>query len=280
VGSRESRPGRHPRPPGQHFLRTNELAEELVTRARIAPHELVLEIGAGTGILTRQLVMRSRHVVVVEVDPSLAGRLRREFRRCERAVVEEADVLDHELPLEPFRAFGNIPFNITTRLLHHLLDGPSSMTRADLIVQWEVARKRTARSPSNLLNLLWGPWWRFVIARRIPAKCFRPSPRVDAAMLSIVRRDPPLIPIDERHRFERILRAAFTRSNGPLRRELRRWLSPLQFKRLARDLGFDAAARAADLDVEQWIGLYRYVDGLWRDSSAGPSHRSNHPRIR
>ena len=267
MGLRESRPGRNPRPPGQHFLRSSELAEELVTRARIDPDEFVLEIGAGAGILTRELVMRSRHVVAVEVDPSLAARLRREFRRCETVVVDEADVLIHELPLEPFRAFGNIPFNITTPLLHRLLDGPSSMTRADLIVQWEVARKRTARSPSNLLNLLWGPWWRFNIARRIPAYCFRPPSRVDAAMLSILRRDPPLIRIDERHRFERMLRRAFTRSNGPLRRELRKWVSPLQFKRLARELRFDAAARATDLNLEQWMGLYHHVDGRWRNDS-------------
>lgn len=279
MGLRESQPGRAPRPRGQHFLRTSKLAEELVTRARIAPHDLVLEIGAGTGVLTRELVRDSRHVVSVEVDPSLAARLRREFRRCENVVLHEADVLGHELPVEPFRAFGNIPFNITTRLLHRLLDG-SSMTRADLIVQWEVARKRTARSPSNLLNLLWGPWWRFAIERRIPAKCFRPSPHVDAAMLSILRRDPPLIPIDERHSFEWILRRAFSRSNGPLRREMTKWLSPLQFKRLARELGFDAAARATDLDVEQWVSLYRYVDGLRSNGATGPSPRSDHSRIR
>ncbi|MDQ4027213.1 MAG: 23S ribosomal RNA methyltransferase Erm [Actinomycetota bacterium] len=264
MGTRESRPGRGPRPPGQHFLRTSELAQELVTRARIAPHELVLEIGAGTGILTRELALRSRRVIAVEVDPSLSARLRRELHRCHNVDVDEADALKYELPVEPFRAFGNIPFNITTQLLHRLLDRPSPMTRADLIVQWEVARKRTARPPGNLLNILWGPWWRFDIARRIPAHCFRPVPRVDAAMLSIVRRDPPLLSSEERCRFERILRRAFSPSNGPLRREMRNWLSPLEFKRLARELGFDARARATDLGVEQWIGLYRYVDACAR----------------
>ena len=88
------------------------------------------------------------------------------------AVVEvvEANVLQMTLPHAPFRAVGNIPFGITTPLFHQLLDDPiSALVRADLVVQREVARKRAAVPPRNMLTLSWSPWWRFAITRPLPA---------------------------------------------------------------------------------------------------------------
>jgi 23S rRNA (adenine-N6)-dimethyltransferase len=269
VDSRRARSTSGPR--GQHFLRRPEFAEQLVAAARIVPHDLVVEIGAGTGIVTRALAARSRHVVAVEVDPRLAARLRNAFCGDERVVVVEADILAYEFPRGQFRAFGNIPFNVTTGLLRRLLNERSSMTRADLIVQWEVASKRTAQRPSNLLNVLWGPWWSFSITRRIPAHWFRPRPRVNGAMLSVARRDPPWIPITERERYEAFLRRGFFRSSRPLRRELKDLITPRQLKRVARELGFSSDARAIDLDAHQWAGLFdRVVDSRSSTLSALP----------
>jgi 23S rRNA (adenine-N6)-dimethyltransferase len=65
---------------------------------------------------------------------------------------------------------------------------------ADLIVQWEVARKRALMPPTTLLSTTWAPWWCFEIGERIPAAAFRPVPSVDAALLRVTRRDPPILP--------------------------------------------------------------------------------------
>jgi len=90
---------------------------------------------------------------------------------------------------------GSVPFGRTTDVLRRLLDEPrSALQRADVIVQWEVARKRAARPPSTLLSTLWAPWWEVRLAHRIPANEFRPIPQVDGAVLVVVRRDPPLLP--------------------------------------------------------------------------------------
>jgi 23S rRNA (adenine-N6)-dimethyltransferase len=62
------------------------------------------------------------------------------------------------------------------------------------VVQWEVARKRAATPPSTALSTAWAPWWTFELGRRIPARAFRPVPRVDAAMLHVARRHPPILP--------------------------------------------------------------------------------------
>jgi 23S rRNA (adenine-N6)-dimethyltransferase len=192
---------------GQNFLRP-ELAEQLVDDAGFRPDELVLEIGAGLGALTCALARRPLDVVAVELDPSWAARLRERLRGCARVRVAEADFLSLRLPARPFRVIGSPPFARTTELLARLLDDPRvPLARADLVVQWEVARKRAAVPPETLRSALWAPWWELRVARRIRASAFRPVPRVDAGMLVVLRREPPLLPAAMAHRYADFVRA-------------------------------------------------------------------------
>ncbi len=86
------------------------------------------------------------------------------------------------MPRRPFRVIGSLPFGTTTAILRHLLeDAGSGLQRADLVVQWEVARKRAAIPPTTMLSTAWAPWWSFEVGRRIPAAAFRPVPSVDGA---------------------------------------------------------------------------------------------------
>jgi 23S rRNA (adenine-N6)-dimethyltransferase len=182
---------------GQNFLRP-EQADQLVDAAAYAAGNLVVEIGAGHGALTYALARRGVQVVALEKDPHWADSLRREVvRRGHGGMVKvvRCDVLDYRMPRRPHRVIGSLPFGATTAILRHLLDDPkSSLVRADLIVQWEVARKRATSPPSTLLSTTWAPWWSFEVVRRIPADAFRPVPSVDAAVLGVTRRDPPLLP--------------------------------------------------------------------------------------
>jgi 23S rRNA (adenine-N6)-dimethyltransferase len=182
---------------GQNFLRP-ERADQLVNAATFVAGDLVVEIGAGRGALTYALARRGVQVVALEEDPQWAASLRREMGRrgLDNGVrVVRCDALDYRMPRRPFRVIGSLPFGATTAILRHLLDEPDScLLRADLIVQWEVARKRAVMPPSTLLSTTWAPWWSFEVVRRIPAAAFRPVPSVDAAMLRVTRRDPPLLP--------------------------------------------------------------------------------------
>ncbi len=182
---------------GQNFLRP-ERADQLVDAAGFDAGDLVVEIGAGRGALTYALARRGVHVVALEKDPHWAGSLRREVRRRHldgRVRVLCCDALDYRKPRRPYRVIGSLPFGATTAILRHLFDDPDScLVRADLIVQWEVARKRAVMPPSTLLSTTWAPWWSFEVVRRIPAAAFRPVPSVDAALLCVTRRDPPLLP--------------------------------------------------------------------------------------
>jgi 23S rRNA (adenine-N6)-dimethyltransferase len=182
---------------GQNFLQP-ERADQLVDAAAFAAGDLVVEIGAGRGSLTYALARRGVRVVALEKDPHWAASLRREVERRgldDDVRVVRCDALEYSMPRRPYLVLGSLPFGATTAILRHLLDDPDScLVRADLIVQWEVARKRAVMPPSTLLSTTWAPWWTFEVVRRIPAAVFRPKPSVDAAVLCVTRRDPPLLP--------------------------------------------------------------------------------------
>jgi 23S rRNA (adenine-N6)-dimethyltransferase len=227
----------------QHFLRSSRLAAELVCSAGLTRDDLVLEIGAGSGRLTAELARVARHVMAVELDARLARELR--ARLAGNVTVVRANALRFPLPDEPFRVVANLPFGQTTAFLRHLLDDPRvPLERADLIVEWGSALKRATVWPSTLLGVTWGAWWTFRIDRRLAAQCFEPAPSVDAGVLVVARRDPPLVPVFDRLAYGEFVRHGF--KGG-----LRAVASPRRVRRVAR------RAAPRDLDVHQWAALFR-----------------------
>lgn len=227
----------------QHFLRSNRLAAELVRSAGLTRDDLVLEIGPGSGRLTAELARVAGHVVAVEADPLWARELR--ARLADNVTVVEANALRFPLPHEPFRVVANLPFGQTTAFLRHLLDDPRvRLEQADVVVEWGYALKRAAVWPSTLLGATWGAWWTFRIDRRLAASCFEPTPSVDAGLLVVARRDPPLVPVADGPEYREFVRRGF--KGG-----LRSVAPPRQVRRIAR------RAAPRDLDVHQWAALFR-----------------------
>jgi 23S rRNA (adenine-N6)-dimethyltransferase len=231
---------------GQHFLRSSKLAAELVRAAEIQCDDLVLDLGAGTGVLTAALARHARRVVAVEIDPQLAAALRTRMPDVE---VLTADALRVPLPVQPFKVVANLPFDGATAILRRLLDPHGSLVFADVIVEWSVACKRAAVWPSTQLSAYWGAWFELSVVRRLPRCVFAPPPAVDGGMLRIVRRAQPLLPAAERRAYGAFLARAYR--EGP--RAVIPWR---QLKQFEAELGFDRHARARDLDARQWAALY------------------------
>jgi 23S rRNA (adenine-N6)-dimethyltransferase len=246
------------RPNGRHLLRSPKLAAELVHEAGIRQDDHVVEIGAGTGRLTRALADRGARVTAIEIDPDDARRLRATFTGDGLVEVVEADALVAKLPSTPFRVFGNLPFSIATPILRRLLDEPRSpLEAADVLIQFESARKRAQVWPSTAVSIRWLPWWELTLARRIPRFAFEPVPSVAAGLLAVRRRPGPLLDERDRAAFAAIVGRAFRHGALPVRRSLRAGLPPMSWKRLARERGLPIDAAAGDLNVFDWVAVYR-----------------------
>jgi 16S rRNA A1518/A1519 N6-dimethyltransferase RsmA/KsgA/DIM1 with predicted DNA glycosylase/AP lyase activity len=255
--------GRRPRlADGQHFLRP-PLAVELVAAAGVGAGDLVVELGAGFGRLTEPLRRAAGRVIAVELDPGLAADLRRRVAGDARVAVVEGDALRVPLPEAAFRVVANVPFGISTALLRRLLDAPRSpLWAADLIVQEGLARKRAAGRPSSLLALGWLPWWELRIDRRLPRGSFQPPPAVDAAVLAARRRARPLLDPSHTAAYRRLLARGFAHAETPLRRSLA--VDVRAWKAFAGERGLPAAATPRDLDVWDWVALFRVAgDRRW-----------------
>jgi 23S rRNA (adenine-N6)-dimethyltransferase len=154
----------------------------------VGPDDLVLDIGAGLGAVTRPLARVGSRVIAVERDARIAQRLRRRMATWPKVAVVTGDALSVPFPGRPFRVVANIPFAITTRLLRRLVH--SRMVAADLVVEIGAGR-RLAGAPDRPELVRWHRRFVFTLGRRIPATSFRPAPAVDAVVLHVRRRSAP-----------------------------------------------------------------------------------------
>jgi 23S rRNA (adenine-N6)-dimethyltransferase len=241
VAGRRARSARRAPPRSQHFLRTAQLAAELVRDAEVAPGDLVLEIGAGRGRLTEELARVAGRVIAIEIDPVLARALQGRWPNVDVVVGDAAAV---ELPGDEFRVVSNLPFHRTTDLMHVLLDDPSgALVRADLIVEWDVAVRRALPWPSSVNGVVWSAFWEASLARRLPRGAFSPRPAVDAGVLVFRRRTVPLVEPDAAAAYRRFVAAGFRKGLGHVARV--RGDSRATQRRIARDL-----------DAHEWASLF------------------------
>lgn len=242
MAGRRAERARPTAPRSQHFLRSRALADELVAGAGLDRDDLVVDLGAGTGRLSAALARVAGRVLAVELDPALAEGLRHRWSNVE---VVEGDAVVVELPREPFSVVANVPFSRTTDLLHRLLDDPgSSLRRADLIVEWDVAHKFGVPWPSSVKGVLWSAWYEASVARRLPRGAFAPAPSVDAGVLVFRRRAEPLVPPALAPAFHRFVASGF-------RHGLRTVVTARELERVGSD-----AKAARDVDAHQWTALF------------------------
>ena len=245
--------------PGQHFLRSKQLAADLVAEARLGLGDLVVEIGGGTGVLTQAIARTGARVIVVESDQALTAQLRSRFGHLDAVEIVQGDAVEHDWPSEPFVVVANLPFARSGAILARLLRDPRlPLQRAHVIVQWEFAAKHAAVWPATLRSTYWRAWHEVSIGRHLDRQAFAPPPSVDAAVLQLERRTEPRVSLELHEVYWRFLAGAFA-SPRPIRLALRPTVTGLQLKRLAPALGFAPNSRARELDAQQWARIFAFA---------------------
>lgn len=247
----------------QNFLTDPDALDSIVAAAELEPGDNVVEIGPGLGVLTRRLLAAGASVLAVELDPRLAEYLRRELYGVERFELIEADALDlHPREMFPGRRFkvvANIPYHITSPLLHTFLEGDRPPELTVLLVQLEVA-ERVAAPPGQMsyLSVFAQNVASAEVVARVPAAAFEPAPAVDSAVLRLRRRPEPVVPVgDRRQPFYRVVQAGFRQRRKQVHNGLSREL-PVDRDAVTDALegcGVTPDRRPQTLTVEEWACL-------------------------
>ena len=264
-----SRPGHVARKRfGQHFLVDEGVIDAIVRTVDPRPGERLVEIGPGLGALTGPLAARAGRLLVIELDRDLAARLR---RRDELEVVE-ADVLKVDFGAlaatagGPLRIVGNLPYNISTPILFHLLDSVQGVVDQHFMLQKEVVERMVAlpgnKDYGRLSVML---QWRYAMESvlDVPPGSFDPPPRVDSAVVRMTPLAATPAGIDAKA-LGALVAVAFSQRRKMLRNTLGRWLAE-------RDYGgrFDLQRRAEEVPVEDYLALLREVSTIEPPPHAG-----------
>ena len=238
---------------GQHFLADDSVIEAIVRTIDPRPGEALIEIGPGLGAMTRPLRARCDALTVIELDRDLAARLRRESG----LTVIEADVLKVDFAAlaaaagQPLRVVGNLPYNISTPILFHLLASAAVVRDQHFMLQKEVVQ-RMAASPGSKdfgrLSVMLQ--WRYAIddVLDVPPEAFDPPPRVNSAVVRMVPLavPPPVDPV----LLGEIVAVAFSQRRKLLRHTLGRWM-----EQRGVAIAFDLQRRAEEVPVADYLAL-------------------------
>lgn len=239
---------------GQHFLADPAIIDAIVRAIDPHPRDAMVEIGPGLAALTQPLVERLGRLRVIELDRDLAARL----RAHPHLAVTEADVLSvdfralaGEMQAPKLRVVGNLPYNISTPILFHLLDFVEVVADQHFMLQKEVVDRMTA-SPATAdygrLSVMLQ--WRYDMENvlHVPPEAFDPPPKVDSAVVRMVPLEAPA-PVDPK-RLSEIVQVAFSQRRKILRHTLGKWLEQREF-----DGEFDLQRRAEEVPVGEYVTL-------------------------
>jgi 16S rRNA (adenine1518-N6/adenine1519-N6)-dimethyltransferase len=256
---------------GQRFLVDRTVLAAIVDAADLGPGEDVLEVGPGPGVLTVALAARARSVTTVEIDSRMVALLEETLADHRNVKIVRADALKVDLftlgARPPTRIVANLPYQITTPLLERFLGDERRPTVVVVLVQHEVARRMCATPRDGrergYLSVFTQSFAEPRIVRRVPARAFRPPPRVDSAVVALRTRPRPAFAPLVQEAFLRLVSDVFRHRRKQLRAALGHEAG-LDRERAAAVLAAARIAperRAEELSLEEWVAL-AYAVGM------------------
>jgi len=255
---------------GQNFLTCEWVLPALAKAVDLQPGDTVLEIGPGTGVLTRFLASHAKKVIAVEKDRALSASLSEAFVQEKITNVEiiTGDILKllpcvitcYSLSTIRYKLVSNIPYYLTSRLIRILLEQEQKPQCIGLTIQQEVAERIVAKPPHmNILALSVQAYGRPEIIAEVPASCFSPQPKVDSAILKISRISEDFFAesrITPKDLFT-FIKAGFSSRRKVLTNTLESLASKKELLQALHSIGHLPTARPQELSLENWAALVR-----------------------
>jgi 16S rRNA (adenine1518-N6/adenine1519-N6)-dimethyltransferase len=252
---------------GQNFLIDRTILSSIVQAAEITAEDTLLEVGAGTGVLTRELAQQAKRVVAVELERDMLTLLADTTRQYKNVELVARDLLFFN-PTEffeqtPYKLVANLPYYITAPTFRHFLESANRPQLLVVMVQWEVAQRIIAQPGDlSLLGISIQFYGKPEIIARVPAKAFYPAPKVDSAILRVNVYDQVPLTQSERDRFFRVVKAGFSEKRKQIHNSLTHGLhyKNEQIRLWLQQAHIEASRRAETLSIEEWMSLWKVID--------------------
>ena len=252
---------------GQHFMVDASYRQRIAAVVDLRPEDLVVEIGPGRGAMTELLAERAREVVAVELDTVLAEQLRKKFATGSPVEVLQADILAVDLAelcrhhgAERSFVFGNLPYYITSPIIHHLFTFRDFIRAMALVVQHEVAERLVAapgKREYGYLTVFTQLFSQQRILLALPPGAFAPPPKVQSTLLEFQMRERPLLPKAQMERFLQFVKRCFAQKRKNLPNNLAGSYSRARVELELNRLSLARSVRAEQLTLEELLELYR-----------------------
>jgi 16S rRNA (adenine1518-N6/adenine1519-N6)-dimethyltransferase len=249
---------------GQHFLQDSSVVTRIVTAVNPQPNDHIVEIGPGLGVLTVALLACVPEMDAVELDRDIIPKLAERCGTIGKLIIHEADALEFDFVAltsdkRPLRIVGNLPYNISTPLMFHLLESSQYIQDMHFMLQKEVV-DRMAASPGSKdygrLSVMMQYHCQVDSLFDVPPEAFEPPPKVNSAVVRLLPYSEPPIKVNDVSLFEKLVTQAFSQRRKTLRNTLRSMISAEQME----SLGVDPVRRAETLSLDEFALLANRVD--------------------
>lgn len=247
---------------GQNFLRDQRIIQQIVAAIAPEPGQRLLEIGPGLGALTLPVLHLVGSLAAIEVDRDIIPLLQEASKDAGDLLIYQKDVLNFDISVaavdkKPLRVFGNLPYNISTPLLFHLIKFIPYISDMHFMLQKEVA-ERLASLPSkksySRLSVMAQYHYQIQQLIDVPPHAFKPAPKVDSRVIRMIPYKKPPFVANDYARFETIVKQAFGQRRKTLRNSLSGLKEPIP-EHVWEKLKIDPSKRAENLTVEDFVRL-------------------------
>ncbi len=250
---------------GQHFLISQKVLQKIIQTAELSKNDIVLEVGPGLGVLTKQLAQKAKKVMAIEKDEKIVEILKETLKIYKNIEIIHGDILRSDLckgrtsDLKKYKLVANIPYYLTSPLIRLFLESKNPPQLMVLLIQKEVAQRICVQPPKmNLLAVAVQFYAQPKIISYVSKKCFWPQPKVDSAIIKIIPGRPAINGQKARQKFFQIVKAGFSSPRKQLANNLVQKLNleRSKIKKALTECGLNPQVRAEDLRVEDWLNLY------------------------